>query len=244
MISIIIPTYNEEKYIGKTLANLSKLTLPHEIIITDDNSKDSTVSIARGFTDKVLVQNEKHPTIAANRNAGAKTALGDFFVFTDSSCIIENIDEFFIHALKDFSDNPRLVGLTGKLRVYPELEKWSDRVMYFIFNSVHHIKNNVLHSGESSGKFQMIRRTAFEQAKGYREDLVTREDGDMFARLSKIGLTMYDPKLVIYHSGRRAHALGWPKLLYIWMINGFWVAVFGTAKTKNWERWWEKSGDA
>ena len=46
MISIIIPTYNEEKYIGFTLEKLKPLTLPHEIIVTDDKSLDATFSIA------------------------------------------------------------------------------------------------------------------------------------------------------------------------------------------------------
>ena len=91
-----------------------------------------------------------------------------------------------------------------------------------------------------AGRFQMMRRSAFDKVNGYREDLITREDGDMFSRLSKIGRTMYDPKLEVFHSGRRAHAIGWPKLLSIWIIETFWVAAFGTTRSKNWERWWEK----
>ena len=61
MISIIIPTYNEEKIIGKTLSELkAKLTLPHEIIVTDDKSKDRTAEIARAYADQVLVPEKKH----------------------------------------------------------------------------------------------------------------------------------------------------------------------------------------
>ncbi|MDD5164950.1 MAG: glycosyltransferase [Candidatus Pacebacteria bacterium] len=243
MISIIIPTYNEEKYLGKTLENLSLLKIPHEIIVTDDKSIDNTVSIARKYTKNVLVPSEKHTTIAANRNAGAKIAQGDFLVFIDSSCLIENPDAFFTCALDDFRSIPNLVGLTAKLNVYPETRTWGDRLMYFIFNSTHFIKNNILRTGEAAGKFQMVTREAFEKIRGFREDLVTREDADLFHRLSKIGRTLYDSELVVIHSGRRAHALGWPKLLSIWMVNSFWLMVFGTAKAKNWERWWEKTSD-
>ena len=240
MISIIIPTYNEEKYLGKTLERLKSFTLPHELIITDDKSLDSTVAIAKQYTDKVLVPVAKHATIGANRNEGVKASKGDLLVFMDSSCYVENPDAFFAHALADFSTDPKLVGLTGKLSVYPELETWGDQLMYLIFNLTHHIKNNILHTGESSGKFQMIKREAFEKVNGIREDLVTGEDADLFYRLSKVGRTLYDGKLVIFHSGRRAHAVGWIKLLSIWMINRFWMTAFGTSKTKNWERWWEK----
>ena len=240
MISIIIPTYNEEKYIGFTLEKFKPLTLPHEIIVTDDKSLDNTVSIARQYTDKVLVPDIKHKTIGANRAVGVKASSGEFLVFIDSTCYVTDPNDFFTKALNDFSTNPNLVALTGKLRVTPELETWKDRVMYFLFNTTHHIKNNILHTGEAAGKFQMVRRDAFDKIGGIREDLVTREDADLFIRLSKVGRTMYDPHLMIFHSGRRAHAIGWIRLLSIWMINTLWVAVFKTSKSKNWERWWEK----
>jgi glycosyltransferase involved in cell wall biosynthesis len=240
MLSIIIPTYNEEKYIGETLAKLKPLTLSHEVIITDDKSLDGTAAIARQYTDKVLIPEIKHKTIGANRAAGVRASSGDFLVFMDSSCYVDDPDMFFAHALADFAANPRLVALTGRLRVDPRFETWKDRVMYFIFNTTHHIKNNILHVGEAAGKFQMIKREAFDKAGGINESLVTREDADLFVRLAKIGRTMYDPHLVIYHSGRRAHAIGWIRLLSIWMVNTVWVALFGTSKSKNWERWWEK----
>ena len=36
----------------------------------------------------------------------------------------------------------------------------------------------------------------------------------MFRRLSKIGETMIDPELTVLHSGRRAHQVGWPRLIF------------------------------
>ena len=98
MISIIIPTYNEEKYIGDTLYRLKTLTLDHEIIATDDKSTDNTVTIAKTFTHNVLIPSSKHVTIGANRNAGVKASQGDYLVFIDSSCYIVNPDNFFKRA--------------------------------------------------------------------------------------------------------------------------------------------------
>ena len=233
MISIIIPTYNEEKYIEKSLACFKqKMTIPHEIIICDDKSTDATAEIARGYTDKVIVADIKHPTIAANRNAGAKSARGDIYVFMDGDSFIENPDVFFTHALRYFED-PRIVAVTGALDIFPHVKTSSDAVMYAIFNFVHHVKNNVLHSGESSGKFQMMRRGAFEKVGGFPE-LVTREDALMFKKLAKIGRTVYDKNLVIFHNGRRAHTYGWPKLLSIWLVETFWVALFKKTLIKEW----------
>lgn len=241
MISIIIPVYNEEAVIGDTLSRLAKLTLPHEIIVSDDKSTDRTVEIARRSADLVLTTETKHSTISANRNAGAQAAHGDFLVFMDSTSIIPgDQDAFFSRALAHFENNPELMALTGALWVTPELETIPDRVIYTIFNWVHRLKNNVFHIGESSGKFQMMRKSTFEKVGGYNVGLVTREDADLFNRLAKLGRTLCDPKLVIYHSGRRAHAIGWPRLLFTWMIESVWVALFGKALSKNWDRVWEK----
>lgn len=235
MISIIIPTYNEEQYIGKTLADLkAKLTIPHEIIVTDDKSRDHTAEVAERYADLVLVPEQKHITIAANRNYGASYARGEYLAFIDSDTTIADPDAFFARALSHFEADPKLVALTGRIGVWPELETRSDRLVYAIFNFVHRVKNNLLHMGEASGKFQMMRRSAFETVGGYREDLVTREDGDMFSRLSKVGRTMYDHQLFFTHTGRRAHRIGWPKLLTIWMIETFWVAAFGKARVAEW----------
>ena len=41
------------------------------------------------------------------------------------------------------------------------------------------------------------------------------EDADMFRRLSTIGRTMIDPELTVLHTGRRAHQLGWPRLIFM-----------------------------
>ena len=153
----------------------------------------------------------------------------------DSDCVIEKMNESLTHAIALFEKDAKLVALTGKIGVIPELETFGDKIVYSIFNLVHRIKNNILHMGEAAGKFQMIRRTAFLQVNGYREDLVTREDGDMFNRLAKIGRTYYDPSIVIRHTGRRAHQIGWPKLLSIWMIETFWVMTFNKSRVKIWK---------
>ncbi len=89
--------------------------------------------------------------------------------------------------------------------------------------------------GEASGKCLIVRRTSFLKIDGFREDLVTREDGDFFYRLSKIGRTVYDPKLMVYHGARRAHALGWRKLWEIWIRNTYHVARYDRAHAKEWE---------
>lgn len=236
MISIVIPAYNEEKVIGDMLSRLRKgLSLPHEIVVSDDKSSDRTVEIARGLADKVLIFEKKHATIAANRNAGAKAASGELLAFMDADCSVEDPNAFFAKALERFSADPGLLGLTGIIRVTPETETFGDRVVYLFFNAVRRFKNNVSKVGEASGEFQMVRKSAFEKIGGYREDLVTREDSDLFWRLSRIGRTYCDADLVVYQTGRRSRSEGWLKLVAIWTVNSFWVMLFNRSFSKDWK---------
>jgi len=177
---------------------------------------------------------EKSKSIATNRNIGAKNTNGGFLVFLDATTFLKNPDEFFNYALNMFAKDKNLVALTGKLIVHPELETFGDKMIHFFMNSSIMLKNNYLRMGEASGKFQMIKREAFEKVGGFSENLITREDANMFEKLSKIGKVRYVSSLQIFYNGRRAHLLGWPKLLSIWMINTFWVAIFGKAKSKEW----------
>jgi hypothetical protein len=57
----------------------------------------------------------------------------------------------------------------------------------------------------------------------------------MFRRLSTIGKTMIDPELTVLHTGRRAHQLGWPRLIFIWLVNSFFVSVDNRSFTKEWK---------
>ncbi|MFH0804089.1 MAG: glycosyltransferase [Candidatus Zambryskibacteria bacterium] len=236
MISIVIPTCNEEKYIGRTIDCLLNLSLDKEIIVTDDASTDKTLTVLEKYGNKIkiLTCEHRHKSIAANRNAGAKQSRGEFLAFLDSSTFIKNPNDFFSQALSIFEKDKDLVAITGKLSVDPELETFSDKIVHFFFNLIIMIKDNYLGLGEASGKFQMMKRGAFEKVGGFSENLITREDSNMFEKLSKIGKIKYVGSLEVFHTSRRAHALGWPKLLFIWMINSFWVSVFGKAKSKVW----------
>lgn len=235
MISIIIPTLNEESVIERTLRSLKRLALPHEIIVSDGKSTDKTIEISRTLADKVVVYaGSARQTIAMGRNDGARAAKGDFLVFMDADAETLEPDTFFKHALEHFANDPKLVALTARLRVLPEHETWSDRLIFGMLTFNLRMLNNVFHRGESTGELQMMRRETFDAVDGFNESLVTREDGDMFLRLSKIGRTMLDPHLTVYHTGRRAHTIGWPRLLWTWMLNTVWFAIFKRAKSREW----------
>lgn len=237
MISIIIPTRNEESIIEKTLKSLKAgLLIPHEIIVTDGASTDRTIEIARQYADKVVeYKGPNRQTIAEGRNAGAAVATGEFLVFMDADCSFMNPDDFFKIALQDFN-KPRLVALTGWLRVLLEYETWADRIIFNAQNFWMSLLNNVFHYGVSpGGEFQMIRTEVFRKIGGYNAALIAAEDIELFSRLSKFGRVRLDHKLKVFHTGRRAHKIGWPKLLSLWFLNTVWMMMFKRAYVKEWK---------
>ena len=238
MISIIIPTRNEENIIGATLANFkNKMTLPHEIIVTDGASTDRTVEIAKTLADKVVEhKGPERQTIAGGRNAGAALADGEFLVFMDADCSLVDPDAFFTIALEDFKKNDKLVALTGWLRVLPDQETFADKVIFNHQNIWMSFWNNVLHFGVSpGGEFQMMRTSVFRAIGGFDERLVAAEDIELFSRLSKLGRVRLDHRLKVFHTGRRAHKIGWPKLLSQWFLNTVWMIIFKKAYVKEWK---------
>ena len=89
MISVIIPTFNEEENIAQCLVSLRHQTVPrgeYEIIVVDGNSKDRTREIAQKYADKVFIQTS--PRVGGARNDGIMAASGDIVATTDADCIL------------------------------------------------------------------------------------------------------------------------------------------------------------
>ncbi len=235
MISIIIPTFNEERCIADAIKQFSGLAIPHEIIVSDGGSTDKTVELA--LPEKVIVVRhpaDKHQTIASNRNHGARQAKGDFVAFFDADTRIQDPNAFFSRALEHFAKDPYVAAVTPRLRVYPETETFMDRLVFGEISFNFYLMNNVFKVGAAFGKCQIIKRDMFEKISGFREDLPASEDMDLFHRLAKIARTVYDRNVIAYHSARRARAWGWPKLIYTWNRDGLSYYFRNKVVSKEW----------
>lgn len=93
-VSIIVPVYNSEKYIGKTIESLCNQDYPDiEIILVNDGTKDNSIEIAedvlnehkRGFS----VIDQENRGLASARNTGFRSARGKYICFIDSDDIID-----------------------------------------------------------------------------------------------------------------------------------------------------------
>lgn len=236
MISFVIPTLNEIKTIQRTLQCLAEYSGEHEIIVSDGNSTDGTIELCRRYADEVIVYGGTvRQTIAMARNMGAAAANGDYLVFVDADVVIPDVDSFFATAQEEFRRRPDLVALTGKYRVFREVSTPFDRYVFFTLGLQFMLQNNVLGVGASGGEFQMIAADAFDRVDGFDERLTAAEDMDLFRRLSRIGRTRFVNGLIVFHTGRRAHAVGWPRLLLSWFSNSVSVFVFRKSTSKEWK---------
>lgn len=86
-ISLVIPAYNEEEYIGRCLGSvLSQEVMPDEIIVVDNNSTDRTAEIVSRFPVRLI--RESKQGIAHARNAGFDAATGHVIARTDADTIL------------------------------------------------------------------------------------------------------------------------------------------------------------
>ena len=93
-LSIIIPVYNAEKYIGECIKSILQCDSSDiEIIIINDGSKDKSLSIIKEYqkNDKrIYVIDKKNEGVSIARNTGIKEAKGDWIMFVDADDILTN----------------------------------------------------------------------------------------------------------------------------------------------------------
>src|SRR4030066_446341 len=102
-ISVVIPAYNEEKYIGKTLDSVKKLKrgdFEVGMVVVNGGSTDRTAEVAQGLGARVL--NEPHKGIGFARQHGLLHATGEIVCFTDADTIVSA--DWLLKYLEVFKD--------------------------------------------------------------------------------------------------------------------------------------------
>lgn len=178
--SVIVPTYMEEKYIGRCLEAIADQSYPrekYEIIVSDSNSKDNTINIAKRNA-KVLVTDKRG--ISLGRNLGAKEARGEVLVFIDADVVVDkNFLQIIDDALKE-----GLIGASGI---------WYPRDGEFLQRALFHIAVGLMVFLDILGKrfypamCVAYVRDAFFKVNGFNEGLGMEEDLDLSRRISRLG---------------------------------------------------------
>ena len=92
LVSVIMPAYNAEKYIGKAIESILNQTYDNlELIIIDDNSEDNTVNVIQAYSSKKIrfFKNEINMGISYSTNFGIKQAAGKYIALQDDDDISE-----------------------------------------------------------------------------------------------------------------------------------------------------------
>ena len=199
-ISVVVPAYNEEKYIGECLLALKNQTYPkdrYEVIVVDNNSTDNTAAIAKEFGVRIVgcqVQG-----VAAARVAGSEACDKDIIAQTDADSAprADWLEKIANHFTKDHN----LIGCTGAayLRgVNPIFSKAS----FSIFNTFQRF-NFLISKPTFSGFNFAVRRQSYKEVGGIDPNIVSAEDVDLSFRLKKAGKIEFFSDCVVYTSARR-----------------------------------------
>jgi glycosyltransferase involved in cell wall biosynthesis len=196
VVSFIVPAYNEEPLIGRTLQALdeagSALGQPFEVVVADDASTDRTAAIAHEHGARVVAVHNRQ--IAATRNAGAKAASGEMLVFVDADTVVTRAA---VRAAVEAMQAGAAGGGCG-LRFDGDVPLWG-RIIQKTFVPMYRVFRI------ASGCFLFCTRQAFQAAGGFDEGMFAAEELAMSRALHRQGRFVVLRECVTT-SGRRLRA--------------------------------------
>jgi len=208
-VSVIIPAYNAQRFVGEAIESALAQTYPDfEIVAVDDGSTDATLSILRSFEPRIRVISQPNRGPAAARNAGIRDSTGDYIAFLDGDDLwkIEKLSEQ-VALLDERSD----VGL-----VYTESLMFSDaagkreihrKIGYAIEPSL----GFLLHGNCIPTSTVMFRRDCVEQVgrmSEARELLEGGEDYEYWLRIAQCYSIAGIPKPLAFYRTHRDNLMG------------------------------------
>lgn len=198
-VSLVIPAFNEESFIGRTLASiLDQDFKDFELIVVDNNSTDKTAEIARQYGAKVVFEKERKASCA--RQAGFMAAKGKIIATTDADTILPRT--WLSQIVGEFKKNKNLVVFGGPFYFYSG-SLVARFTMVFLSPLLWNI-DRVLSGGWSiPGVNLAIKKDAFDKIDGFNTNLNVGEDAEICQRLRKIGEVGFDLNHRVLTSGRR-----------------------------------------
>ncbi|HMK53832.1 MAG TPA: MJ1255/VC2487 family glycosyltransferase [Methanobacteriaceae archaeon] len=204
-LSIIIPTYNEEKYLPLLLKSIGAQEFrDFEVIIADAGSQDRTREIA--LEEGCRVVDGGLP--AVGRNRGVEAANGDYLLFLDSDVCLT--DGYLGSALEEFQERDLGIAIT---QISPlsdgRLDKMAHDFANFFMRKVESFKP---HGAGCYGILTL--KELHQKAEGFDEDLDFGEDTDYIERVAELApfRVLRQPRLLV--STRRVEEEGMKRVAY------------------------------
>ena len=227
MISFIVPAYNEEKYLGATLASIhaagKAIGEPYEIVVADDGSTDGTAALAESAGAKVV--RVAHRQIAATRNSGARAASGDRFIFVDADTTIDH--EVVRAALDAMAAGAVGGGAPVRFETAP---RWAQMLMKILLPMFRLFK-------WAAGCFVFCTREAFEKAGGFDETYFAAEEIHFSMALKRHGRFVVVRPMVTTSARKAQFRTGWQML---WLFLSVVLRnPFGIKKRQDADFWYD-----
>lgn len=184
MVSVIIPAYNQAKYLGAAIQSVLDQTYPRfEVIVVDDGSTDNTAAVVAGFSDpRVRYIRQENRGLSAARNTGIRSARGAYLSYLDSDDLF--LPEKLALLTAELEDKPYLGLVAGQAIPIDEQGKQIGKVFDHPLpaEGSQLLMGNPLHVGSI-----VIRHTWQDRVGLFDENLRSYEDWDMWLRLLRAG---------------------------------------------------------
>jgi len=190
-LSILVPAYNEEKVIAKTIDGLLDTNYPDkEIIVIDDGSTDDTLKIVNRYKNQVKVLHKENGGKASALNHGIAFAKGEIVAIVDADTIVGR--NALKHLVKGFSSDKNVAAVAGNIKVRNRVNwlTWSQALEYVagieIIRRAFDFFGSITIVPGALGAFKKI---ALEDVGTYHKDTLV-EDFDATIKVLKSGFVI------------------------------------------------------
>jgi len=204
-ISVIIPTYNAEKYLPTLLEKLKQQTLSFELIIIDSSSEDDTVKIATSYTDNVITIPTHEFDHGGTRTKVAKVAKGDIIVFLTQDAL--PYDDTAIERLVESFHDIDVAASYGRQLPYESTSLFGKHLRDFNYTSVSYkrtmedTKVYGIKTAFLSDSFAAYKKSVLEELGWFKDGLILGEDTYVGAKVIMAGHSIYyNAEAQVYHS--------------------------------------------
>ena len=219
MFSIVIPAYNEEKYLGKCLESVFNQDFDMkkvEVIVVDNNSKDRSAKIAKSFGAKVVF--EKRQGIVFARQKGLEESRGEIIVQTDADTIVPPDWLSKIHLW--YSKSERVAAVYGYWSIDNNF-KAIPKIFFDLNLFLAKISHFVLKKPVLVGFNMSYKRKSLLKLGGYDLNFQRYDDIGVSRIIKNLGIVVFDPTIVVIPSARRLQGEKWlyPLQAYLEVIS-------------------------
>jgi glycosyltransferase involved in cell wall biosynthesis len=218
MITLIICTYNREKYIGPLLDSIAKNDYPpsdYEIVLVDNNCTDNTRGVCEQFAvahPEIIFRYVVEPEqgLSAARNKGIKEAKGDIIIYVDDDALVD-ADYIRIYA-EHFASHPETMAAGGPIEPLYETEepKWMSPYTKALLTAWMNYGDNVREYPNGrypGGGNAAYRKVVFDKVGLFNTELgrkgsalLASEEKDIFDKMHALGMqVLYLPTPVLHH---------------------------------------------